>query len=195
MKHMKKKQKKYSALIRRLLLAVLGIMVGLNVYLANAQGLVGNQLPMPFGFGAAVVVSGSMEPTLEVNDLIFVRERADYEIGDIVVYQSGQNLIVHRIIAREGERITTQGDANNVADAPIQINAVKGKVISRIPFFGSIVNVLKTPLVGILILIGAVLLMECSFRTEKRKKEKSLDEIKEEIRLLKDDLYKDNSDE
>jgi len=170
---------------RRILLIIVGLIAGINLYSWNASALAGNALPMPFGVGASVVLSGSMSPTLEVNDLIFVHEKDHYEIGDIVVYQSGRSLVVHRIVAKDENMITTQGDANNAADAPVNINTVKGEVVSHIPFVGSIVNVLKFPAVGILLLVGAVILMECSFQTEKRKKEKSLDAIKEEIQKLK----------
>ncbi len=93
----KTKKHKYSALIRRTALAILGILLGVNVYLANAKNLAGNRLPMPFGFGVAVVLSGSMEPTLSVNDVIIVRESESYNINDIVVYDSCREMIVHRI--------------------------------------------------------------------------------------------------
>ena len=96
----KTKKIKYSALIRRISLAILGILLGLNVYFANAQSLAGNKLPMPLGFGVAVVLSGSMEPTLSVNDVIIVRESESYNINDIVVYDSGREMIVHRIKER-----------------------------------------------------------------------------------------------
>ncbi len=171
---------------RRVLLVIVGLIVGVNLYSWNAAALAGNTLPMPFGIGASVVLSGSMSPTLEVNDLIFVQEKDHYEVGDIVVYQSGQNLIVHRIIDKEENMITTQGDANNAADDPVNVNTVKGAVVFRIPLLGSFVNVLKSPIVGILLMVGAVILMEFSFQTEKREKEKNLDAIKEEIQRLKE---------
>ena len=65
-------------------------MIGFNVYLANAYGLVGNQLPMPFGYGAAVVLSGSMEPEFSEGDLILIKETKDYLKKfkiNLVVYQ------------------------------------------------------------------------------------------------------------
>ena len=55
---MKKIKFKWTDLTRRVVLVLLGIVLGVNVYLANAQRLVGNQLPMPFGYGAAMVLSG-----------------------------------------------------------------------------------------------------------------------------------------
>ena len=186
MNQKKKKKKKESVLWRRLIMAMLGVILGVNAYLANARGLGGNQLPMPFGIGVAVVLSGSMEPTLGINDVIFVREMDSYEVGDIVVYQSGQTLIVHRIIAKDGENLITQGDANNTADAPIERYAVKGEVIARIPAVGMAVNALKTPAGILIVLIAAFALTELSFRKEKDKDEKELEAIKAEIRRLRE---------
>jgi len=173
---------------RRALLVIAGLVLGLNLYQWNAAGLAGNALPMPFGTGAAVVLSGSMEPALAVDDLIFVRAQKQYAVGDIVVYQSGTELIVHRIIAQDEKQITTQGDANNAADAPVDIRAVKGAVVLRIPRLGALVKLLKLPAVALLLLISACILVERSFRTEKRQQAEQLDEIKAEIRRLKAEL-------
>ncbi len=182
---MKQSKKRNAAILRRLGLAALGVLLGVNAYLANAKGLAGNPMPMPFGTGLAVVLSGSMEPTLKVNDVIIVRERDSYQVGDIVVYQSGHTLIVHRVIARDGETAVTQGDANNAADAPIQVSAIKGTVVARLPGLGVAVNALRTPAGILTILIAAFALTELSFRKEKDRDEKELEAIKDEIRRLK----------
>ena len=96
------KKTKQRSIIRRFLLVIIGLALGVNVYLANAKGIVGNQLPMPFGYGLANVLSGSMEPTFSKGALLLVKESKDVHTGDIVVYQSGQELIVHRVIAQKG---------------------------------------------------------------------------------------------
>ena len=181
----KKKKNKYSALIRRTALAILGILLGLNVYFANAHSLAGNKLPMPFGIGMATVLSGSMEPTLSVNDVIIVRESASYNINDIVVYDSGRELIVHKIVQKNGDTLTTKGDANNISDDPISAEAVKGKVVFSIPYAGVAVKVLRSPVGMIVIILTAVLLTEASFRRKKESDENRMEEIKEEIRRLK----------
>ncbi len=181
----KTKKNKYSALIRRTALAILGILLGLNVYLANAHNLAGNKLPMPFGVGMAVVLSGSMEPTLSVNDVIIVRESASYNIDDIVVYDSGRELIVHKIVQKNGDTLITKGDANNIPDEPIRAEAVKGKVVFSIPYAGTAVKALRSPVGMIVIILTAVLLTEGSFRRKKESDENQIEEIKEEIRRLK----------
>lgn len=184
----KRTRAKYTALWRRLLLGLLGVILGISIYLGNACGLLGNKLPMPFGYGAAAVLSGSMEPAFSKGDMIFVKEIDEIAIGDIVVYQSGHDLIVHRVVGLDGDQVTTQGDANNVPDAPFDKSDVIGVVIGWLPGGGVVVNILKTPMTTILIMIVAFLLIELSFRRQKDKDEKDLNAIKEEIRQLKKEI-------
>lgn len=173
--------------IRRILLALCGIILGINIYNINAKNLVGNQLPMPFGYGMAVVLSGSMEPTYSVNDLIVVKEAKSYQEGDVVVFQDVYDLVVHRIVAVSEAEVTTQGDANNTADEPIPLTAVKGKVIFSVPGIGSLVTALKSPVSIAILLAVAVLLLEMPYRMEKKKDKEDLDKIREEIRRLKEE--------
>lgn len=169
------------------LIVFVSLVVGLNLYSWNAKSLMGNALPMPMGYGAAVTLTGSMEPTIMADDLIIVAEQEAYELDDIVVYQSGSILVVHRIISIDGQSVTTQGDANPVADEPMDVSLIKGKVIAIVPVLGNVARVLKTPAATIVLLAGAVLLLEMSFRKEKQKKSDDLELIKEEIRRLKEE--------
>ncbi len=172
-------------MIRRTLLAILGILLGVNVYLANARSIAGNRLPMPFGIGAAVVLSGSMEPELSVDDVIIVRETDSYGINDIVVYDTGREMVVHRIIERDGDTVITKGDANNTPDEPISADSIKGKVIFTIPGAGVVVKALRSPVGIAAIILAAILLTEGSFRRKKESDEERLEEIKKEIRRLR----------
>lgn len=181
------KKTKILAICRRILLAVAAVIIGVRVYAWNAESLVGNRMPMPFGYGAAVVLTGSMEPTLSVNDLIIAKETENFAVGDMIVFQDGSSVVVHRVVALMEENIQTKGDANNVEDAPISKDAVKGKVIAYIPGVGYVVNFLRTP-VGIFAMLAvAVTLMELSYRKEKQKDDDELERIKAEIRKLKDE--------
>ncbi|MBQ3099826.1 MAG: signal peptidase I [Clostridia bacterium] len=178
----------FKGVLRILVLIICGIVLGVNVYLANANSLVGNKLPMPFGYGSAVVLSGSMEPEFSKGDLIIVKEAEDYAVEDIVVYQDGASLVVHRIIDIDGETVTTKGDANNTADEPIELSAIKGRVLFWIPFAGNVASFLKTPVGTICIIAAAIALIEIPRRSEKKKDDEERQKILEEIRRLKDDL-------
>ena len=173
---------------RRLLLVVAGLVLGVNIYHWNAKALAGNVFPMPFGWGAAVVMSGSMEPTLSVNDFILVREADEYAVGDIVVYQSGNSLVIHRIVDIQDETITLRGDANNAEDEPIPEIYIKGRLVMALPWVGGLMRIIKS-LPGTVVLLGAaILLMERSWRKEKSGDAEKLDAIKAEIRALQREL-------
>ncbi len=186
MKNKKSNPKK--TILRYLVVALLALIIGINLYSFNATTLAGNQLPMPFGIGGAVVLSGSMEPTLSVNDLVIIREADSYQVGDIVVYQSGSSLVIHRIIRIEGDSFIAQGDANNAADSPVPLIYIKGKLAMAIPFAGAVTKLIKS-LPGTLVLIAAaVLLLEASWRKEKSKDTEKQEAIKAEIRRLQAEL-------
>ena len=182
----KANRKMLKSILRIIALCCVGAFLGINIYFWNAQSLTGNALPMPFGYGTAIVLSGSMEPELSVDDLIFVKEQDGYEVGDVVVYQSGSSLVVHRIISADGETIVTQGDANNTPDGEIDISLVKGCVIGHIAGVGGLVRLMKSPLVSIALLAGAIFLLERSYRKEKQQSDDEVERIKAEIRKLKE---------
>lgn len=177
--------KKWKQFFRSLLLVFASAVIGVNVYLWNAKSLMGNSLPMPFGYGAAVVLSGSMEPTIAIDDLIIVAAQEDYAENDIVVYQSGSMLVVHRIIELQPDTVITQGDANNAPDAPVRKEMIKGKVVGCIGGAGSIARLLKSPAATVTLVAGSLLLSEMALRREKKKDEDELEKIKAEIRRLK----------
>ena len=129
----------------------------------------GQVLPMIFGKGCAVVMTGSMEPTLPVDAMIIVDETKDYEVGDIVVIQDYYNLVVHRIISINGNEVITKGDANNAEDEPKLLSEIRGEVVGHIPKVGIAVRLMKSP-VGSLSLIAFVLLL-WSFSGKKKERE------------------------
>ena len=97
------------------------------------------------------ILTGSMRPDLPPGTLVVVKPAPTDEIGigTVITYQlnSGEPTVVtHRVVSvgfdGKGKRVfTTQGDANNVADAkavmPVQ---VKGKVWYSVPYLGRVNN-------------------------------------------------------
>ncbi len=184
---MEKKQRRiFSG--RTVLLAVIALFLGFNIYSWNAETVIGNKMPMPFHYGIAAVMSGSMEPELSVNDLVIIRETDEVQVGDIIVFQSGEILVIHRVIEIDEDTIITKGDANNMADSPITKTDIKGVLAWQIPYAGNIVRILKQPWMIVLMLVFAFLLVEGSFRKEKEKDKEELDEIQNEIKMLLEEM-------
>ena len=185
-KHQKKRFSK-KTVFRYIVFSFIGIVLGLFVYTQNAKGLLNDKIPMPFGYGMSVVLSGSMESRLSVDDLVIIKATDNYKVNDIVLFQDGNSLVIHRIIEIDGDTVTTKGDANNVADEPINKSQIKGVLVYDIAGLGAVVNLLKQPVSVFILLAAALLLTELSYRKEKDTDTEELDEIKKMIEELKKD--------
>ena len=150
------------------------------VKIKNPQGL-----SMPFGFGASFVLSGSMEPEISTDDLVFVKRADELHVGDVVLYNTGGSNVLHRITKIDGDIITTQGDANNTEDKPISASVVLGVYIGKIPSGGKIIRFVTNPpfvmAVVFLLMAAAVIWMFVEDHRERKK----LDSIKAEIESIK----------
>ena len=153
--------------------ACLLIILSSNVYQIAGQYLFGQELPKFFGFTQVIVLSGSMEPTISAGDMLILREQPAYRLGDIVTYKSGQSLITHRVIGNSGLKVTTKGDANNMADDPISIYQIEGRVVLVLPGVGNWVLFLKTPMGMLLLSLGALAMIEVPYLWEQHKKKVS----------------------
>ncbi len=130
-----------------------------------------------FGYRAECVMSGSMEDTLSVGDIVIIKEENTYSENDIVSFREGNSVITHRIIDITDGGFITKGDANNAADSNVvkQENII-GKEILIIPWVGYISIALMSPVGLIMILsICAVLYFMNSQREER---EEATDEEK-----------------
>ena len=91
-------------------------------------------LPRVLGYEMYNVVSGSMEPTIPVGSMIYVKSADGENIreGDIIAFVSGSSVITHRVTENNLEKheLTTKGDANELED------------FSKVPYF-NLIGVVK----------------------------------------------------
>ena len=76
-----------------------------------------------------LVKTGSMEDGIHVGDYILIYKKNKYNIGDIVTYEKDGYHVTHRIIRKNGNKVVTKGDANNIEDDEINVKSIVGKVI------------------------------------------------------------------
>lgn len=178
--------RRFGNIARRVVLVLLAALLGLAAYHASAAGIARNDLPMPFGVGLATVESNSMRPAFSRGDLLVVRRADDIETGDVVVYRDPTiGLVVHRVVALDGELVTTQGDANNTADTPFDRNSIVGSVALVLPAMGTVVEALRSPL-GVVALIAVLLaVVELPMRRRQDADERHRDELRLQIAELK----------
>ena len=137
---------------------------GLAAYLATAVSaavlvrvlgvaLVSIVLPALVGGRPLTVLTQSMEPALPPGTLLVIRPTApqDVRVGDVLTYQieSGKPAVVsHRVTSKtlgpDGSVLfTTQGDANDVEDPPVQAVQVVGTLWYSVPLLGWVNNVVS----------------------------------------------------
>lgn len=124
------------------------------------------------------IVSGSMEPTLNVKDLIIVKKVDNIIKDDIITYIDNKDFITHRVIKIEGNTLITKGDSNNSNDVKIDKDKVIGKVIFRIPKGGLVREIFTTPKVIISVVVTLILIsLSVSYiPKDKRNRNISLDD-------------------
>jgi signal peptidase len=119
-----------------------------------------------FGYRYYDVLTGSMEPTYHVGDLIFVRvtDASGINVGDPVTFNPGatdDSYLTHRVVEKiedyQGTGVTcfrTRGDANETDD-PFVIDASRmiGVVKLRIPVIGYVVKFVQVHYIMVIIFI------------------------------------------
>lgn len=111
------------------------------------------------------VISGSMEPTYSVGDLIYVKtvDPDSVKVGDPITFVLNEDLVVatHRVTAIDAEsrHFTTKGDANATEDAaPVHFNNLIGVPQFSIPKLGYVSDFIQHP-PGMYITIGVGIIL------------------------------------
>lgn len=182
-------KKKKFLVIKIILIVIISLLIGFGVFSWNSQ-MMGKSIPMPFGFGLAEVVSGSMYPTIDVGDVVMIVPQDEYEVEDIVAFKDPIGIVTHRIIEDNGDgTFTTKGDNpdNSVDTLPLRREYIIGKVVKVIPGVGAIVNIIQSPIMIALLIMIIALLLYLSTKKEKAHDDAELAKIKSEIDALKND--------
>lgn len=108
-----------------------------------------NLVIIAFSFVVIIIISGitpykfiaiaseSMSPTIKKGDAVFINKNInieDLKEKDIIAYDDGEKIIVHRVLKIEDGKIITKGDYN-ITEDDIEINSenIIGKYMFKIP--------------------------------------------------------------
>lgn len=133
-------------------------------------------VPCLWGHKPLVVISGSMEPTLNVGGILYYEkiDLEDFKIDDILVYKTKDHIISHRIVDIVDDGFITKGDANNSIDNNlINKNQVLGKGTNwSIPYIGYYADFIYTHkyLLYISLSIIVIDLLNDFYRDHKKKR-------------------------
>lgn len=150
-KNIKRTQK-----IKKILIIILYLLliptILFSVFLMFVELGNSDEVPSFFNMDVYIVVSESMSPKINVNDIILVKKgytNEQYKEGNIITYiRADGELITHRIdsITKVGllRAYITKGDNNEeVDDFPVMYDQIIGKVVYVMPKLGILVGLLK----------------------------------------------------
>lgn len=137
-------------------LILLGIFLVLYIGNNKLKAIKGDTTPPTYN--VFVVLSGSMEPNIKINDAVVTKrkELSELKEGDIITFLSSDSRfygvnVTHRIKEVYYDPISkkytykTKGDNNNTEDlALVEGDRILGKVILKIPFIGYLQSFLAT---------------------------------------------------
>ncbi|HZK09914.1 MAG TPA: signal peptidase I, partial [Clostridia bacterium] len=151
-----------------------------------------DELPDFIGYKPLIVLSGSMEPTMEAGDLALVRKTPAEKIAkdDVIAFRldkSTETAIIHRVtevVSENGEMtFFTKGDANTGTDEePVKAENLEGRYLGKIAKLGHFALFLQTPM-GMLLFVIIPLALLLGYDVIFRSKDKSAREVELEAQL------------
>lgn len=153
---------------------ILTIIMAYNISLIIQSILKPNKTPSFLGIKTYVIISGSMEPNINIGDIVITKDKEELQVGDIISYRKGHSVITHRISQvnynENVEKIyKTKGDNNNTEDSEeISTADIEGKVVKVIPKLGKISLVLQNKVIIIMVLIVFYMLISKNYKKNKK---------------------------
>ncbi len=139
-------------------LCLVGFLLLISIYNFINIRILHKEFTNYFGYTFMHITSGSMEPTIHVDDYVFIKlNEKNIKKGDIITFRVDDAIVTHRISNIEKNKVVTKGDANNDNDNLIRKKDVIGKVVYIGTSFGIYLKVFKTPIVFIMLFVTIIL--------------------------------------
>lgn len=171
-----KRKNNISKVFRTIVYIIIIPIIFYNISLIIQSFIKKDEMPSFFGIKSFIIISGSMEPELNIGDIIITSQKEQNEIEkkDIISFREGQQIITHRveeIVEENGEKLyKTKGDNNNVSDRNlVKYNQIEGVYIAKIPKIGTLLATLKNKVVIISIILTLYIIYSHNLKKERKK--------------------------
>lgn len=74
-------------------------------------------------------LGGSMIPFIRQEDIVSIYPGQGCRLGDIVLWQAGETLVLHRVVAKRQGLIITKGDSLSQLDAAVAPQQIRGRAL------------------------------------------------------------------
>lgn len=169
-------KRKENAKIFKKIIEIFAIILIYNIILVAISIENNDEIMNMFGYKAYVIKTNSMEPTINVNDVVINKKvkQEELNVGDVITFLNEGEVITHRITQIDGDDVvtlyTTKGDNNNIEDVcKITYENIKGKHILTIPYLGKIVQLLENKLLFLIILLIVLIFIFIQLQNQEKK--------------------------
>ena len=168
-----KKKKILKTIIKIIIYPIIIFLCAISIYTFAQRMINPDKVIDIFGYKAFSITSGSMEDTLNVGDLIIVKNIKDensIKEDDIISFQMKNSIITHRVVKVEEERdkkyFITKGDNNTTNDEDkVIFENIEGKFVKKFSKIGKYLFMLQDT--NIVIIIALVLYLIYSIYSER----------------------------
>lgn len=193
-------EKTITKILKTILLALLIILLIINLMMLYQTTVKHEEIPRIGNISVFNIVSQSMTPTINVNDLIIIKKCPQEQIkeGDIITYKKkDKSIVTHRVQnvkVENGQNIyTTKGDNNSVEDEEeISYSQVYGKYILKVKGIGKFAQEVQKNNGLITIAIILIIFVILKNGSDKKKEERKKIREKYDIKKKRDEYNKQN---
>lgn len=184
-------------IVGNILLAILVFIAIISITTFAQSKITKDKTPGIGSYRFFAVLSGSMDPTFKVYDMIIDKKviASKLKPGDVITFKDGDSIVTHRIVKTigNGSEFVTKGDANNVEDEmPVASKNIISKYLFRLPYMGLIVSKIKGPLGLILIWIVFIIAMISEFTSKKfNKRERRKNRLARRREIMEENTSED----
>lgn len=188
--HKIKNKKMTKKIFKYIILSVLIILFIINLILSFEENT------HILGIYMFNIVSESMEPTLEIDDVVIVQkcDTSQLQKGDIITFEQDGRIISHRILDVTKEKGTikfeTKGDNNEIPDPEkVEAGQVYGKVLFKVKRIGKVISYIQNVRGLINIAIFAVIVYILVSLRDRQKNTRKMKRKKYEIKKMRDNYH------
>jgi len=139
-------------------------LIGILLIAYTGIALASESIPLFGRFHHFVIASDSMEPVLEVNDVVIIDENQDFETGDIIAFETtidGQEIpVVHYLDeieqTDEGTQFHTRSEAGGRDAWTLEESDIIGVQRARIPGIGVVFNFLASAIGRVVLVVNLI---------------------------------------
>ena len=182
-----RKRKKRVSTLGKVLYIILIILI-YNLVLVGISFISKQDFNGFFGYKSYNITTNSMEPTINIGDIIIVKKvnnEDKIKNGDIISFRKNGEVVTHRIIditeTNAEKRYITKGDNNNIPDLEkLSFSQIEGVKVISIPYLGRIVEFLENQIIFLIVIL--IILIIYLYRLNKTEKSELRRQKRREIK-------------